>query len=243
MKTKHESMRKLYKRLSNLLLFPCFEVAPRVTLQSGPVYWQGGKNGSLACNVTGFPKPIVTWSKSPGQLSVQRMMTSDTQQIFTSIQKSDSGLYTCRATNLLGTRVATAIVVVYFAAEFVVRPPSTLTVSIGKTVKLNCSVKGEPQPVVTWRREDGQLPLGRSETRSGAFIIRRVEMRDSGKYICSGTSHAALKGVKAVVQLNVKGQSLFFVGQKWNSSEYSYLTRVHAPICSLPGGGGCTVSS
>ena len=156
--------------------------------------------------------PNVTWSKSPGQLSVQRMMTSDTQLSLVNVQKSDSGLYTCRASNLLGTRVATAMVVVYFAPEFVVRPPSVLTASIGETVKVNCSVKGDPQPAVTWRREGGPLPLGRSEKRDDSLIIRRAKVKDSGKYICSATSRAALKGVKAIVQLNVTtGQSLIFV--------------------------------
>ena len=182
-----------------------------MNLQSGPVYWQGGKNGSLVYHVTGFPKPKVTWSKSPGQLSVQRMMASDTQLSLMNVQKSDSGLYTCWASNLLGTRVATAMVVVLFAAEFVVKPPSNLTVIVGQTVKLNCSVKGDPQPVVTWRREGDQLPVGRSETRDDSLIIRRVKVRDSGKYLCSGTSLAALKGVKAVVQLTVIKGQLFFL--------------------------------
>ena len=182
-----------------------------MTLQTGPVYWQGGKNGSLVYHLTGFPKPKVTWSKSPGQLSVQRMMTSETQLSLVNVQKSDSGLYTCRATNLLGTRMATAMVVVYFAAEFVVKPPSNLIVSVDQTVKINCSVKGDPQPVITWRREGGRLPIGRSETRNDSLVIKRTEERDSGKYICSGTSHAALKGVKAAVQLYVKGQCLSLV--------------------------------
>ena len=93
------------------------------------------------------------------------MMTSDTQLSLMNIQKNDSGNYTCRATNHLGTRLATAMVVVHFAPEFVVKPPSALTIHIGETVKISCSVKGDPQPVVTWRRESGILPMGRSETR------------------------------------------------------------------------------
>ena len=184
-----------------------------MTLQSGPVYWQGKKSGSLVFSTSGFPEPKVTWSKSPGQLPVQRMLTNETQLSLMNVQKSDSGIYTCRASNLLGTRVATVLVVVQFAPEFVVKPPSSLFVYIGQTVKINCSIKGDPQPVVTWRREGGQMPLGRLEKRDDSLIIRRVEMRDSGKYTCSGTNHlhTALKRVNAAVQLNVRGQLLFLM--------------------------------
>ena len=193
----------------NILSYFFFlQVAPLVTLQSGPVYWQGGKNGSLTCHVSGYPKPKVTWSKSPGELSVQRMMTSDKRLSLMNVQKSDSGYYTCRVTNHLGTRVATVLVVVQLAPQFIVKPPSVMTVPIGQTVNVDCSFEGDPQPIVTWRRDGGPLPLGRSETRDGSLIIRRIEARDSGKYICSGTSHALLKGVAAAVQLSVRGRCL-----------------------------------
>ena len=91
----------------------------------------------------------------------------------------DSGTTTPAEQQTIWVHVlATAIVVVHFAPEFVVKPPSALTVHIGETVKISCSVKGDPQPVVTWRRESGRLPMGRSENTVGQLVYK--ESRSKG---------------------------------------------------------------
>ena len=49
--------------------FFCFAVRPSISLNPGPLYVVEGSNATLpVCHVTGHPPPLVTWSKSFGQL-------------------------------------------------------------------------------------------------------------------------------------------------------------------------------
>lgn len=49
---------------------------------------------------------------------------------------------------------------------FAVKPtfnkePSDANVLAGQTVQFYCAVEGDPQPQVLWRKDDGNMPVGR----------------------------------------------------------------------------------
>ena len=58
----------------------------------------------------------------------------------------------------------------------------------GQSIVLNCSAKGDPQPVISWRKENGVLPAGRHEIRNGSLILRDLTSTDSGVFVCVATS-------------------------------------------------------
>ena len=70
---------------------------------------------------------------------------------------------------------------------------------------LNCSAAGVPEPVMSWRREGGQLPAGRTAVTGGSLTITNLAEGDSGAYACVATS-AAVSHVVAVAQLEVYGE-------------------------------------
>ena len=51
-------------------------------------------------------------------------------------------------------------------------------------MKLNCSATGDPQPVIRWKKQGSQLPVGRSQQINGALVIQGMTMNDRGNYIC-----------------------------------------------------------
>ena len=65
--------------------------------------------------------------------------------------------------------------------------------SIGANLTLNCSATGDPQPVISWKRQGSQLPVGRSQQIDGALVIRDVQKEDAGNYICVATSAGVFK--------------------------------------------------
>lgn len=87
---------------------------------------------------------------------------SDGQLSIVNVHKEDSGFYQCRATNKIGVAVAITHLVVVDDPVITVRPPPQLSVNHGQTVSLRCEAKGEPKPKVSWLKENGALPLGRS---------------------------------------------------------------------------------
>lgn len=53
-----------------------------------------------------------------------------------------------------------------FSYSFAVKPtfnkePSDANVLAGQTVQFYCAVEGDPQPQVLWRKDDGNMPVGR----------------------------------------------------------------------------------
>ncbi|CAG7830386.1 unnamed protein product, partial [Allacma fusca] len=61
-----------------------------------------GSSQSLNCSVTGFPMPQILWFRN--NISIPRTVeANETILIFPEVLYSHSGIYTCRATNFVGT--------------------------------------------------------------------------------------------------------------------------------------------
>ena len=104
------------------------------------------------------------------------------------VRKEDSDTYFCSAVNLLGSVEKKTLLVVVSLPRFTVKPPARVFVSPGETLTLNCSATGDPQPVISWRKQGGQLPVGRSQQSNGNLVIRGLQVSDTGIYICAATS-------------------------------------------------------
>ena len=164
-------------------------VHPRVSIHPGPLHAIEGSNVTLpTCHVTGHPTPLVTWKKAFGQLPQGRVKSNNSVITLFDVHKSDSADYVCTATNMLGKAVQRTLLVVISLPKFTVKPPAQIVGSLGANMTLNCSATGDPQPVISWKRQGSQLPVGRSQQIDGALVIRDVQKEDAGNYICVATS-------------------------------------------------------
>ena len=180
-----------------------FAVRPSISLNPGPLYVVEGSNATLpVCHVTGHPAPLVTWSKSFGQLPQGRVHSNNSVIKLFGVRKVDSDNYLCTATNLLGSVVKRTHLVVISLPQFTVKPPSKVTVLIGKTLTLNCSATGDPEPAMNWKKQEAQLPVGRSQQINGVLFIRNVTKEDAGNYICAATI-AGVFDVETVTTIDV----------------------------------------
>ena len=143
--------------------------------------------------MTGHPTPVVTWSKSFGQLPQGRAKSNNSVLTLRDIRKSDTADYVCTATNMLGKVVQKTLLVVVSLPMFIIKPPAKIKGLIGANLTLNCSATGDPQPVISWKRQGSQLPVGRSQQIDGALVIRDVQKEDAGNYICVATSAGVFK--------------------------------------------------
>ena len=76
--------------------FP-FQSVPASIVHFKNVTVAKGKSVTLVCNVSGAPKPSVSWT----QVSTGKKR-SDTIWILTDFQESDAGKYRCDASNIYG---------------------------------------------------------------------------------------------------------------------------------------------
>ncbi|XP_067051657.1 fibrinogen-like protein A isoform X3 [Acropora muricata] len=169
-------------------------VRPTASIHPGPLYIIEGSNVTLpTCHVTGHPTPVVTWSKSFDQLPQGRVESNNSALTLFDVRRSDSADYFCEATNMLGKDVQKTLLVVVSLPQFTVKPPAKIVEIIGANITLNCSATGDPQPVISWKRQGSQLPAARSQQIDGALVIRDVQKEDAGNYICVATSAGVFK--------------------------------------------------
>ena len=155
--------------------------------------------------MTGFPPPKITWRKVHDNLIQSRVFVKDGQFSIITVQKKDSGLYKCQASNHLGYDFAVTQLNVIELPYFTVRPPAQF--ETGKTLRksLNCQAAGHPKPTVTWLKVNSQLPIGRSMVSgNGTLMIWDSKEGDSGTYNCVASSGKFFRKAIASVKLTVK---------------------------------------
>ena len=121
------------------------------------------------------------------------------------VRKGDSGLYICSAENLLGKDDKKTMLVVVSLPRFTSKLPSKIVSTLSCTaVRLNCSTTGDPQPTISWRKQGGQLPVGRSQQINGALVITNLQQIDAGNYICTARSVSVFRHVETVSTLEIQ---------------------------------------
>ena len=157
--------------------------------------------------MTGYPAPVVSWRKTSGPLPQGRVKYNNSALQILHVRKDDSDLYYCAASNLLGRVEKKTLLVVVSPPRFTVKPPAKVVAWAGGILILNCSATGDPQPVLTWEKQGGQLPVGRSQQINGNLAIRSVTVNDKGIYSCVATNAGVFKS-EADTFIEVKGKSV-----------------------------------
>ena len=56
----------------------------------------------------------------------------------------------------------------------------------GSSLTLECQASGNPEPTITWKKENSVLPSGLKFVSGPAVVISAVERQDGGLYVCMG---------------------------------------------------------
>ena len=91
----------------------------------------------------------------------------------------------------------------------IVSPPSSIVVNETGIASLQCEVKANPIPQVTWLKENSRLTTDKRivQTRNG-LMIRDVRSQDRGVYTCKARN--ILGVVTSSATLTVQGNTLFY---------------------------------
>uniref|UniRef100_A0A8C6QPP1 Hemicentin-1 n=1 Tax=Nannospalax galili TaxID=1026970 RepID=A0A8C6QPP1_NANGA len=156
---------------------------------------------TLTCDATGIPPPTVAWLKNhkpienSDSLEVHILSGGSKLQIARP-QHSDSGNYTCVASNLEGNAQKNYLLLIQVPPSVAgAEVPSEVSVLLGENVELVCNADGIPTPHIQWLRDGKPVINGETErvrvTKHGSTLnIYGALTSDVGKYTCVATNPA-----------------------------------------------------
>ncbi|KAK7884904.1 hypothetical protein WMY93_028027 [Mugilogobius chulae] len=184
----------------------------QVSPQSAEVH--EGDTLRLYCRATGSPTPKLNWLKNGGPVPPQAIPSHGFHQfksnsvdvlqrrieelqarmdrtdigtlLIPNIRQSDSGVYMCVGSNIIGSNSAPVKVTVLkgdHVSSGVTIQPSIADVQEGQSLELNCFAPGNPPPQVTWTRASGRLSSNH-QILGNQLRILSATPEDSGEYIC-----------------------------------------------------------
>ncbi|XP_066264071.1 muscle M-line assembly protein unc-89-like isoform X4 [Branchiostoma lanceolatum] len=174
--------------------------SPRITRKPASETVKEDQKVTFTSKVTGYPRPEVTWSKDGRTIQEdERHIIAVDGQTYTleilSAVFSDEGNWACVARNKRGQDKCIFTLTVQekpFPPEFVIKPKST-TVEEGSEAVFDVQVDGEPQPKVTWVKDDEEIVHTRKrqiidDGDRHSLVIPSAAVSDAGNYICKVTN-------------------------------------------------------
>ncbi|XP_071342317.1 hemicentin-1 isoform X2 [Trachinotus anak] len=156
---------------------------------------------TFSCDATGIPPPSLTWLKNgrpienSESLEMHIFSGGSKLQIARS-QLSDSGTYTCLASNVEGkARKSYHLTIQVPPSISGSELPSEMGVLLNESIQLVCRVQGTPTPTIQWLKDGevinnaGNKGLRISPDGSSLTVIR-AQTTDSGKYTCVASNTA-----------------------------------------------------
>nr|XP_018668081.2 hemicentin-1 [Ciona intestinalis] len=154
-----------------------------------------GTTATLRCVTSGVPPPVVLWSKDGNNIVAGRSfeINEEGSLVILQVARSDAGVFVCTARNPGGSDHGNITLTVGSLPLFVEPLPHDIGVDFGFDASIPCNAIGNPEPTVTWHKEDPDSDeynvMGEADLLlSNILSISSVELDDGATYICTATN-------------------------------------------------------
>ncbi|XP_018408468.1 PREDICTED: hemicentin-1 [Nanorana parkeri] len=156
---------------------------------------------ALQCSAYGIPTPTLSWLKDGSPInhsdSLEMLFLSGGSIMkITRAQVTDSGNYTCLASNVEGSAHKTFILAIQVPPSITGSGiPNEISALPDDDIQLTCNTRGVPTPVILWSKDGEHINtndrINIRETTNGEMLsILKVQRVDMGKYTCVATNLA-----------------------------------------------------
>ncbi|KAK5616712.1 Roundabout 2 [Crenichthys baileyi] len=150
-----------------------------------------GETASFECQPPrGHPEPTIFWRKDKTRLDLKddRITVRGGKLTISNTRKSESGIYVCVASNMVGERESEKAQLSVFERPAFLQRPVNQVVLVDESVEFRCQVHGDPPPALRWKKEDVDVPRGRYDIRYERedFLLRikKASVSDQGTFTC-----------------------------------------------------------
>uniref|UniRef100_A0A5F8HEY5 Hemicentin-2 n=1 Tax=Monodelphis domestica TaxID=13616 RepID=A0A5F8HEY5_MONDO len=193
----------------------------QLSIQTPPTIWGSNETGEVAvmedhvvrlqCDARGVPTPAITWLKDGDPLHASPRVAYAKGGRHLQLGRargSDSGLYTCQASNAAGIAEKAVRLDVYVppTIEGADGGPLVVKAVAGRPLALGCSASGHPPPTLTWHQDENPLTENNGTwLQEGGRVLRleRVTEAASGHYSCLANSPAGETVLHYMVEVQV----------------------------------------
>ncbi|KAG7154055.1 Down syndrome cell adhesion molecule-like protein 2-like 8, partial [Homarus americanus] len=182
-------------------------VSPKWVVEPGGGTALVGSTVVLDCSARGYPTPVLTWMKAPGEAAqdfqpvvvdgLRSSQAANGSLVLQDTKTSDAGWYMCQAANSVGKPISKVVQLTVHAPARVVTEGRRVTGHAGQTVTVMCEATGDDPLSLTWRRHHAPVSPGHRtavrESKAGGVVraaleIRAVTAGDAGPYTCRATN-------------------------------------------------------
>ncbi|XP_076325922.1 cell adhesion molecule Dscam1-like isoform X2 [Tachypleus tridentatus] len=178
---------------------------------------------TISCTVIkGDPPMKLKWLKNgqplmeSEELQVHKLTDYSSTILFKSVNPTHHGLYTCIATNHVGTDQHSSTMVIHESPMWKLEPNDTKIVR-GETSTINCQSEGFPPPRVMWLKAVGDS-LGNYQPvistsrlhvmENGSLVVLEAQKEDEGYYLCQA-SNGVGSDVSKLIHLSIHVAAYF----------------------------------
>ncbi|ROT71907.1 Limbic system-associated membrane protein [Penaeus vannamei] len=169
-----------------VLALPCMVLGGSMPQFAAPIQnitVAAGRDARLSCVVENLGDNKVAWTyvgkTGTAVLTINSVVLTQNQRVsvlrergglswslvIANVSKLDQGDYVCQINTVPQQKMYTHISVV--VPPIIPSPPNDVIANEGESVTLECSANGDPEPTLTWRREDGaSFSLNRSQGKT-----------------------------------------------------------------------------
>ncbi|XP_061927158.1 cell adhesion molecule Dscam2 isoform X4 [Apis cerana] len=199
---------------------PHTPVPPRFNERVSPAPIRTGETIVLSCISQGIPPPMYLWFRESvtGTAMIfnsERIYARAGVLVLQSARAEDAGRYVCHANNTAGSEMV-ELEVSIISSLSIHLVPQQVTVDLGKDAEFQCSVTGQPIPVIFWTKDGlpvGESASGRSKItgNDGSTLrISSVVRDDKGMYQCFAKNDYEMVQATAELRLGDAAPQLLY---------------------------------
>ncbi|XP_060751007.1 basement membrane-specific heparan sulfate proteoglycan core protein isoform X1 [Tachysurus vachellii] len=159
-----------------------------------------GSAVEFTCSASGGPEITLEWLKEGGPLPHNHHIKDGVLRI-ENLEKSNEGMYICRATTLFGQAQDTAKLTIQALPKVMINVRTSVqTVTVGTSVEFECHAEGDPVPTVRWSKVGAPLP-DHVQVKGPMLRIERVTEVDAGQYRCTATNNVGSVQSQVVLKI------------------------------------------